>query len=343
MKFQFPYWKDLKNKNIIISGATGLIGSALVHVLMERNLKYNNNINIIAISRSKSKATENFKEYFKNKNFTYFEHDVNKPFGKDTAFNCDYIVHGASNTHPISYANDPIGTISTNVMGTKNLLDFCLTQKNCRFVFLSSVEIYGENRGDIHKFPEDYCGYIDCNTLRAGYPESKRTGEALCQAYSAAHGVDIVIPRLSRTYGPSMSWSDSKAIAQFIKKAVRKENITLKSEGNQLYSYTYVMDAVSAILYILTAGMRGEAYNVASKESDVTLKELAQTLADLGRTEVSYEFPDKIESAGYSNATKALLNTEKLELLGWKSCYSIRDGLEETLRKLSYRHQFHVL
>lgn len=80
------------------------------------------------------------------------------------------------------------------------------------------MEIYGENRGDTDRFREDYLGYLDCNTLRAGYPESKRAGEALCNAYYQAHHLDFAIPRLSRVYGPTMLSSDSKAIARFIKK-----------------------------------------------------------------------------------------------------------------------------
>lgn len=94
-------------------------------------------------------------------------------------------------------------------------------------------------------FDEDYCGFINCNTLRAGYPESKRCGEALCQAYIRQKGLDIVIPRLTRSYGPTMLMSDSKAVSQFIKKGLAGEDIVLKSKGNQYYSYTYVADAVS--------------------------------------------------------------------------------------------------
>lgn len=133
----------------------------------------------------------------------------------------DYIIHAASNTHPVAYAGDPVGTIAANVIGTDNLLKWASAVKCKRFVFLSSVEVYGENRGDTDKFAEDYMGYIDCNTLRAGYPESKRTGEALCQAYRKQDGMDIVIPRLSRAYGPTMLASDTKAISQFIKKVFR--------------------------------------------------------------------------------------------------------------------------
>ena len=147
----------------------------------------------------------------------------------------------------------------------------------------------------------------------------------------ASKNLDIVIPRLSRTYGPTMQMSDSKAIAQFIKNAVRKEDIVLKSEGNQLYSYTYVADAVSAILYILSNGECGQAYNIADKKSNKTLKEIAQILAEKSEVKLIFELPDAKEAQGYSKATKALLDAKKLEELGWRSHSDIEVGLSETV------------
>ena len=134
------------------------------------------------------------------------------------------------------------------------MLEFAYAHHVVRCAFTSSNEIYGENRGDVEKFGEEYCGYIDCNTMRAGYPESKRCGEALCQAYIKQKGMDIVIPRLTRSYGPTMLMSDTKAISQFIRKAIAGEDIVLKSEGTQYYSYTYMADAVCGLLYVLLLG-----------------------------------------------------------------------------------------
>lgn len=141
-----------------------------------------------------------------------------------------------------------------------------------RFVFASSNEIYGENRGDVEFFDENYCGYINSNTLRAGYPESKRCGEALCQAYIAKKNLDVVIARLTRSYGPTMLLSDTKAISQFIKKALAKEDIVLKSAGNQFYSFLFVADSVSGLLTVMLKGEIGEVYNIAEENNDIKLK-----------------------------------------------------------------------
>ena len=200
-----------------------------------------------------------------------------------------------------------------------------------RFLFASSVEIYGENRGDTELFTEDYCGYIDSNTLRAGYPESKRVGEALCQAYAKQRNMDVVIPRLSRVYGPTMKVDDTKALSQFIKKAINKEDIVLKSAGTQYYSYTYVTDAVSALLYCLLCGKSGEAYNISDKESDIHLRDLAAILAEIAGTKVVFDIPDATEQAGYSKATTAVMDSTKIRKLGWKAMVPIREGLRKTV------------
>lgn len=211
------------------------------------------------------------------------------------------------------------------------MLDFCSRKHVKRFAFASSNEIYGENRGDVEKFKEDYCGYINCNTMRAGYPESKRCGEALCQAYIKQAGLDVVIPRFTRSYGPTMLMSDTKAISQFIRKAIAGEDIVLKSAGNQYYSYTYVADAVSGLLTILLKGTNGEAYNIADDASDIRLKELAALIANSCGQKVVFEIPDAVEQAGYSKATKARLDSTKLQQLGWKANYTIEEGIQRTI------------
>ena len=323
-------WEKLQDKSILISGASGMIASTLIDVLMSRK---DLNVTIFALGRNAEKAKKRFEDYWKDSRFTFFPCDINRGI-KLPVNQVDFIFHAASNTHPVAYATDPIGTVTTNIIGTYNLLEFGADHGVERFVFASTVEIYGENRGDVEKFKETDCGYINCNTMRAGYPESKRAGEALCQAYIKQKGMDIVIPRLSRTYGPTILDSDTKAISQFIKKGVAGEDIVLKSEGTQLYSYSYVTDAVSGVLYCLLYGTCGEAYNIADESSDITLKDLAGIIAQMNGKQVVFELPDAVESAGYSKATKALLDPTKLKNLGWSAQHSMKDGLERTIEIL---------
>ncbi len=324
-------WELLQDKTMMISGATGLLGSFLVDVIMRRNAEKSMNCRVLALGRSEEKARSRFEYCFDNSLFSFIPYDVNDSFVHEEIGKVDFCLHLASNTHPVAYATDPIGTITTNVIGLKNMLDFCHVHQTTRFVFASSNEIYGENRGDVELFDESYSGYIDCNTLRAGYPESKRCGEALCQAYIRQYGMDIVIARFTRSYGPTMLMSDTKALSQFIKKALDDADIVLKSAGTQYYSYAYMADSVSGLLTILLCGENGEAYNIADEQSDIRLKDLAGTIAASCGRKVVFEIPDTIESAGYSKATKARLDGSKLKALGWKPYYTIQTGIGRTL------------
>ncbi len=330
---EFP-WEKLQDKSFLITGASGLIGSFLIDVLMYNNLNRKLNCRIYAVGRNIEKAKMKFGSYWDMDSFKFISHDINQPLDIDGVDVIDYVLHMASNTHPVAYSTDPIGTVTANIIGTNNLLDFAVKKHAVRFAFASSNEIYGENRGDVEFFDEDYCGYINSNTMRAGYPESKRCGEALCQAYKKQKNLDVVIPRFTRSYGPTMLESDTKAISQFILKAIKKQDIILKSDGTQYYSYTYVADAVSGLLTVMLKGTNGEAYNIADESSDIMLKDLAHILADLAGRKVIFELPDEIEKAGYSTATKARLDGCKLKKLGWKPKYNIQQGLQQTVEIL---------
>ncbi len=323
-------WEKLRDKSVLVSGATGLVGSFLVDVLLSKDV----NCTVYALGRNEQKAKTRFVKWKDDGHLVFIPYDINKPLIRDDLGTVDYVLHMASNTHPMQYSTDPIGTITTNIIGVKNMLEFAAAHRTARFAFISSNEIYGENRGDVETFKEDYCGYINSNTMRAGYPESKRCGEALCQAYKAQKGLDVVIPRPTRSYGPTLLMSDTKAISQFIRKGVAGEDIVLKSAGTQYYSYTYVADAVSGLLYILLKGENGEAYNIADERSDITLRDLAAVIAGISGRKVVHEIPDAVEAAGYSTATKARLDGSKLKSLGWTAKYDIQSGMERTIAVL---------
>lgn len=328
---------SFQDKSIIITGATGMIGSFMVDAIMRGNYTRNLNCTIIALGRNAAKAQARFSHHWNSNLFQFVQHDVNTPL-EISLPRVDYVVHSASTTHPVAYASEPISTITTNIFGTYNLLNYiCGHSPNARFILTSSVEIYGQNRGDIEYFDETYCGYIDCNTLRAGYPESKRLSEALCQAYMKEKGIDYVSARIPRTYGPTMLMSDTKALSQFIKKGLAGEEIVLKSKGDQFFSYAYVADSVSAILSIMQVGITGKAYNIADEKSDIILRDLAQIVANASGTNLCFELPDAAEAAGFSTATKAVQQASLLRTLGWKSRYDISKGISHTLEILSSR------
>lgn len=325
-------WNMFKGKSFLIIGASGMIGSFLIDVLMALNQTNGSNIEIYAMSRNKTHLKNRFTEYLSNSRFHLIQGDVTLPLPATLV--TDFIINAASNTHPQAYATDPIGTIMTSLKGTNQVLAHVALHPQTRVLFLSSVEIYGENRGDVETFSENYSGYIDSNTLRAGYPEGKRVGEALCQAYISKYDLDIVIPRICRVFGPTMQASDSKASSQFLKKAINRENIVLKSKGTQYFSYAYVADVVSALLFLLLHGKSGEAYNVAVPGFDLHLKDFAELVAKAVDRQVIFELPESTELSGYSKATKALLNSDKLHELGWSSKFDLETAVQHTIEIL---------
>ena len=326
-------WNAFKDKSILISGATGMIGKCLIDIIMNKNKKDNLNCSIVALGRNIEKAKDRFGLYFDDDNFVFIEKDINKPI--DISIDkIDYIMHAASTTHPLQYSNYPIETITANVIGTYNLLELAVKKNTNRFLFLSSVEVYGENKNDVEKFDENYLGYINCNTVRAGYPESKRTGEALCQAYIKQKNLDVVIARLSRVFGPSMLMDDSKASSQFIKNSVNNEDIVLKSKGLQTYSYSYVFDAVMGLFICLTKGKCGEAYNISDEKYDISLKDFASTCASISNKKVVFNLPSEAEKVGYSTVTKAILDSSKINNLGYKVDENINTKIDKTVKIL---------
>lgn len=323
-------WKKLRGKSLLITGGTGLIGSFLIDVLKAADICGR----VFLFGRSEEKAKARFAEYWDSEWLKFVKWDAAASEMPLIESPVDFVLHLASNTHPVAYATDPIGTITTNVLALNNLLSLAANKKSERFLFASSNEIYGENRGDVELFNEKYCGYIDCNTLRAGYPEAKRCGEALCQAYIKQKGLDCVIARLTRTYGPTVLPTDTKAISQFFYNALSGEDIVLKSDGKQYYSYQHVADSVSGLLTVLLKGVTGEAYNIADGSGDITLRDLARLIAAGAGTKVVFDLPDAVESAGFSKATKARLDGGKLKLLGWLPAYDVYHGVEVNYRIL---------
>lgn len=328
-------WDRLDGRSVLITGATGLIGSCMVDVLCYRNLMGQTPCHVYAMSRSEVKLRARFSDFIDKAWFIPVVQDIRQPLCLDQPI--DYVINGASNAHPRAYAKDPVGTITANVMGLDSLLRYAVSHGVTRLLELSTVEVYGSSRRAEDVFFENYCGDIDCNTLRAGYPESKRVCEALCQAYTEQFGISTIIARPCRVYGPTMDMSDSKATAQFIKNILRGENITLKSKGNQLFSYAYMADVVSGLLYILLEGKSGEAYNIADSNSIITLGEMAEVLARQNNRRVVYDIPDSAEQKGFSGSMRAILDASKLEGLGWKACTSIQNGLKKTVTILSNR------
>ena len=315
-------WSKLDGKTVLISGGTGFVGQFLIEVFKYRNSCCGNNIRVISLSRRGGESESDV---------LYLKADVTKPVVIEEKV--DYVLHLASNTHPKQYSSNPVGTVTTNIFGTYNLLTLAVEKRAERFLLASSVEIYGD--GSDNPMAEDFCGYIDCNTSRAGYNEAKRLSESLCQSFIAQYGIDCVIARLARCFGADKK-EDSKALAQFLGCALRGQDVVLKSEGKQRYSYCYVADAASGIIKVLLDGACGEAYNVSGDDEGKTLGDYARLIAGLGNVKAVFDISGA-DNQGVSRAVRALVNCDKIKAIGFKPQYTVSDSIARTYKILKER------
>ncbi|MDO4987066.1 MAG: NAD-dependent epimerase/dehydratase family protein [Candidatus Saccharibacteria bacterium] len=319
----------LKNKSIFITGATGLIGSALVDLLLIANQTRSLNIKIFAGARNLEKCRNRFLPF---DDLTILEYDLLKNFTSDLYF--DYIVHCASNADPTNFSKYPVETNFGNIFGSYQLLNHLKKQQSGKFLFISSSEVYG-NKDNQELYSETDIFPIDFSNLRACYPISKRCSENLCADFNSEYDVDYVIARPGHIYGPTMNSSDSRASSSFIRDASNGQSIVMKSKGEQLRSYCYVLDCATALLSILLAGQFCTAYNISNSKSLATIKEFAETCAAISGQHVTFELPSGSEKASYNLMSCSALNSTRLESLGWHGTRDLATGIQETLQILS--------
>ena len=313
---------------VLVTGASGLIGSALIDCLLQANACCGASFRVLALGRNEEKLRSRF-SYAPAGQIAFLAQDICAPIMCDIA--PDYVVHAASNADPRTYALHPAETLLTNIRGTENVLRFC-AEKNpaARVLLTSTFEVYGrKEHTDV--YAETDIGVTDINAVRSCYPESKRCAEILTRCWAEEYGVQSVIARLSSVYGPTMAPNDSKAHAQFLRRALAGENVVLKSEGLQKRSYTYVLDAVDAILFLLFSEAAEGAYNVSNEYSVAAIRDVAETVAALAGVDVVFDLPDETERRGFSRPQNCVLENTRLRELGWSGRYPLREGLEETL------------
>lgn len=328
---KLPFEK-LAGCRILVTGATGLIGSCLVDTFMYLKRTGKLPMKLDVLCRARSRAERFFGDYVNDTDFHIIEGDLTGNVQLLERY--DYVIHGAGNNHPVAFAGEPVETMKTSLLGTMNLLDMLVKQKDSHpvFLFLSTGEIYGNVSKQNEKgCTEEDIGSIDSMNPRSCYPEAKRAAETLCVSYAREYGLHTKVARLAYIFGATYQEESTKADVQFLKKSVAGEDIVMKSPGRQYRSYCYLADAVTGILYILLLGESGQAYNVANQKGDVTIRRFAEILAETAGVQVKFENPEGVEQRGYSTLNQEILNPEKLEHLGYRAKVELKEAFDRIL------------
>lgn len=325
----FELWEQLGGKTFLITGATGLIGSVMVKCLLELNRQKGLGIKVIAVVRSLEKAQKVFAE--EAAQIKFYQMGLTEIGIDSIRDHVDSVVHLASPTASKYFVEHPVETLRTAIEGTTAVLDFAKEVEVEGVVYASSLETYGSNHNDDF-IKEDFQGYVNPVEVRSSYNIGKRTCECLCHAYAKEYGVNVMIARLTQTFGAGIAETENRVFAQFARSAIKGENIEMHTTGESAKPYCYTSDAVSAMLHLLLLGEKGEAYNIANKDSYISIRDMAYFVRDEFNPNIKIEITPK-EDQGYAPKTKLRLNTEKLEKLGWKPKYGLKEMFE---RLISY-------
>lgn len=304
-------------KAIFITGGTGYLGSHFIETLLSWDLE----ITIIVLLRNRQKG-----ESFPWKDQVIFwEGDVKDPI--TYAGEVDYILHGASVTRSLDFVQQPLDTMWTSVLGTRNVFDFAVKKSVEKVLFLSTMEVYGVKNYGNHPVTEEDYGYLDGLDLRNSYPQSKRFSEMLAVAYGKEQGLPVVIGRLTQVFGGKTDPSDGRMFSQFLRTASQGEDIVLKTKGDTLRGYCHIEDALSACAILLEKGKSGEAYTICNPNLSKTVAEIAQEIANFYGTKVLIQEEEK--DFGYLPPFQLVLSSEKMESLGWKPEITLEKAFRE--------------
>ena len=324
----FIDWDGFRNTSFLVTGATGLIGSNLVNAIARNSQEKKLGIRLVLPVRDERRA----REMFAWPGAEILPYRLGTKLPVDGPI--DYIIHLASPTSSKFFTEQPADTLVSNIDGVRALLEWAKEHNIRKFVSLSTMEVYGfPEKG--HRVKEQELGAFETMNARNSYPIAKIACEALCSAYYRQHGVPTVILRATQTFGPGVKYQDGRVFAEFMRCAVEKKNIVLKSAGLTERSYLYTADAVSAILTVLQKGEPGEAYTAANPASYCSIGEMAQMVADRiagGGIQVVYDIAEDITKLGYAETLYMDLDTQKLECLGWYPTVSLQEMFERMSR-----------
>lgn len=310
---------NFEDKNILVTGGAGFLGSWLCHVLVEQNA------NVKCVDNMASGLESNVADLISEDNFELIKHDISQPIFFDEKI--DVVMHLASRASPLEFDKFPIQIIKANTLGTWIALGIA-KKHNARLLYTSTSEVYGD--AEIIPTPETYNGNVNPIGIRGCYDESKRAGEAICIAYARQHGIDVRIARIFNTYGPLMRSEGvyGRVVPRFIDQALNNKPITIFGDGMQTRSFCYVTDQIEALMRLCWyEEARNEVINTGNP-SEITVLDLAEKIKELAGSSSEFEFhplPPDDPKKRCPDIRKAR------EIIKWEPKVDLRSGLKRTI------------
>lgn len=322
---KLPYEK-FYGKTVLISGANGYVPAYFIHAFIALNDYKNAGIRILALCRNKARAEERFLDYIDRNDFELIIQDVCESIIIDEEIHI--FIHAASPAGIKKRHEDPVNTFLANVKGSENMLELA-REKSCEyFLFLSSVDIYGQ-MNNTDRLKEDMSGYLDTLNVRNVYSCGKRAAESLCRAYQVKYELPIFVVRPFQIIGPGPELNDGRLHIDFISQIIEKGKIILKSDGTAVRTFMYITDAIKAMFYVMLVGKPGDVVNIVSEDGEVSVKELADMMANNvadKHIEVVFDYEQRNTIEVTSALSVVTGDSSKLRGLGWTCEYSVTDG-----------------
>jgi len=299
---------------VVITGASGFIGSHLSEALLDRGYE------VIGIDNLLTGDIANI-AHLVNRTFTFIKHDVTNYIYVDGPV--DFVLHWASPASPIDYLELPIPTLKVGALGTHKALGLAKA-KGATFVLASTSEVYGDPLE--HPQKESYWGNVNPVGPRGVYDEAKRFAEAMTMAYHRYHGVDTKIVRIFNTYGPRMRLRDGRAVPAFATQALHNEDVTVFGDGQQTRSFTYISDLVDGIIRLMLSA-ENDPVNIGNPR-EMTIEEIARTIIKMtgAKSKIVYRpLPTDDPKIRQPDLTRART------LLKWEPKVALEEGLVKTV------------
>tara|TARA_Y100001954_G_scaffold228745_1_gene273644 strand:+ start:501 stop:1451 length:951 start_codon:yes stop_codon:yes gene_type:complete len=306
-----------KQKNILVTGGAGFIGSHLCKALLLKGH------NIICLDSLLTGSIKNISQLLNNKNFEFVNHDITKPYFRN---NLDEIYNLACPASPLHYQLNPIKTVKTCTLGVINVLGLAKAN-NAKVLQASTSEVYGDP--EIHPQKENYNGNVNPIGLRSCYDEGKRCAETLFFDYHRKYKLRIKIVRIFNTYGPNMAFDDGRVVSNFINQAILNNDITINGNGNQTRSFQFIDDLINGMIKMMNSNDDLIGPINLGNPDEISINQLALLVKDLTNSKSKIKYYDLPQDDPVRRKPDIALAIKKLK---WNPVFSINLGLNKTIQ-----------